>query len=388
MIKAQKYRIYPTKEQKVLLNKHIGACRFVYNLALETKMSAYSGSKTNLSRYDLQVQLKDLKNNLSWLKEINSQSLQTSLMNLDAAYLKFFKGLSDFPVFKNKHRSQSFQCPQNVKIKGNKIILPKFQEGISIVLSKEIKGEIRTVTISRTPTDKYYASILIENEVELPKLKPIKESTSVGLDLGIKSFLVSSDGQVFDNPKPLRKAMDRLKILQRRNSRKKKGSNNKCKHNRKIAIIHERVKNIRTDFLHKASDVITKQYDTIIVEDLNVAGMVKNHKLAQSINDVSWSTFTAQLKYKAQWRGKNYIEIGRFDPSSKVHFECGYINKELTLKDREWHCPKCNSIVDRDLNAAKNIKQFGIIKSGSERPKVPVELPTLVGALKQESRFI
>lgn len=384
MLKAFKHRIYPNKKQIILLEKHIGACRFLYNLALETKISAYS-SGVNISRYDLQVQLKDLKNECVWLKDINSQSLQTELMNLDGAYLKFFKGLSKFPNFKRKTEKQSFQCPQNVSIEGNKLWLPKFKTGIPIVQHRLFEGETRTVTISRTNTGKWFASILVKDMIDIPAKKPIKEITSVGIDLGIKTFAVLSDGKEYENPKYLRNSLTRLKVLQRRVSRKKKGSANRKKAVKRLAIIHEKVTNQRKDFLHKFSDAITKQYDTICVENLNVYGMVKNHKLALSINDVGWSMGLDFLKYKCEWRGKIYHEIGRFDASSKIHNKCGYINKELTLKDREWSCPKCGEIVFRDKNASMNIRDFGLNHLGSERAVEPVELLTLVGAMKQEA---
>ncbi len=385
MIKAYKYRIYPNNEQQTLINKHIGACRFLYNLALETKMGSYSVYQKNLSRYDLQVQLKDLKNECVWLKEINSQSLQTVLMNLDAAYLKFFKGLANFPNFKKKHQGQSFQCPQSVIIENNKLWLPKFKTGINIKQHRLFVGQTRTVTVSKAPTGKYFASILVEDQKQLPTKKTIKEKTSAGIDVGIKTFAVLSNGTEYENPKHLKNAISRIKVLQNRASKKKKGSNNRKKANLRIAIQHERITNKRKDFLHKASDAITKQFDTIIVEDLNISGMVKNHKLAQSISDAGWGNFGIYTKYKSEWRGKNYLTIGRFEPSSKLHNACGYLNKNLQLSDREWLCPKCGEIVLRDLNAAINIKNFGLKQTGWESPKAPAELLTLVRTMKQEA---
>ena len=385
MIKAYKYRIYPNNEQQTLINKHVGACRFLYNLALETKMGAYAINKTNLSRYDLQVQLKDLKKECEWLKEINSQSLQVSLMNLDAAYLKFFKGQNDFPNFKKKSGKQSFNVPQSVIIKRGKLSIPKFKEGINIVLHREIKGDIRQATISKTPTGKYFASILVETNTVIPNKKTIKEKTSVGIDVGIKTFAVLSNGDEYSNPKHLKNAISRIKVLQNRASKKKKGSANRKKANLRIAIQHERVTNKRKDFLHKTSATITKQFDTIIVEDLNISGMIKNHKLAQSISDVGWGNFATYLNYKSEWQGKNYLTIGRFEPSSKLHNKCGYLNKNLQLSDREWLCPKCGERVERDKNAAINIRNFGLTKTGWESPKELAELPTLVGTLKQEA---
>ena len=385
MLKAFKYRIYPDKEQQDLLNKHFGACRFIYNLALETKMAAYSSARVNLSRYDLQVQMKELKQECEWLKEINAQSLQTELMHLDAAYLKFFKG-AGFPKFKNKFGKQSFQCPQSSKIKDGKLVLIKFKEGIKIVLSRPFEGEIRTVTISKTTTNKYFASILVQDNKPIPKKKKVKDSTTIGIDVGIKTFATLSDGQQYENPRHLKKALKRLKMLQKRASKKVKGSSNRKKANLKVAIQHEKITNQRKDFLHKFSDSITKNFDTICVENLNIKGMAKNRNLAQAISDVGWSMGLDMVKYKAEWRGKTYHEIGRFDASSKLHGKCGYLNHELTLSDRQWICPKCGETVDRDKNAADNIKQFGLTFLGLGRPDFkPAELPTLVGTVKQEN---
>lgn len=385
MLMAFKYRLYPTKSQEVLLSKHFGACRFLYNLAIETKMAAYSSTRTNLSRYDLAKQLTDLKNDCDWLREVNAQSLQSELMHLDAAYSKFFKGLASFPRFKKRGSRQSFQCPQNSKLNEGKLKIPKFPEGIKIALSRPFEGEMRTVTISKTPTNKYFASILVQDNKPIPKKTKIKEETTVGVDLGIKTFAALSDGNQYENPKHLKRSLKRLKMLQKRASKKVKGSSNRKKANLKVALLHEKITNQRKDFLHKFSDAITKQYDTICVENLNIAGMVKNHNLAQAVSDVGWSSGLDMLKYKSEWRGKTYLEIGRFDPSSKLHSKCGYLNKELTLSDRTWVCPKCGGTVDRDMNAAENIKQFGLINLGLERPNLkPVELTTLVATMKQE----
>lgn len=261
MLKAFRYRISPTEEQKVLLNKHIGSVRFLYNIALETKQIAYASKQVNLSRYDLQRQLKDLKNECEWLKEVNSQSLQVALMNLDAAYLRFFKGQNSFPTFKKKSNGGSFNIPQNVFLEDGKLVIPKFKKGIDIVLRRPIKGEIRQATISRTPTGKYFVSILCETgEVIKPK-KNIKEKTTIGIDLGIKTFIVASNGQEFDNPKYLRKAQSKLKYVQRKYS-KNKGK--RTKH--RLAILHEKVANQRKDFLHKVSSELIKNHDSIAIK--------------------------------------------------------------------------------------------------------------------------
>jgi putative transposase len=384
MLKAFKYRLSPTKEQSILLNKHIGAARFVYNLALECKQMAWAGSKVNLSCFALHSQLKELKNECDWLKEINSQSLQQSITNLDKAYTAFFKGQNSFPNFKKKSNGGSFNIPQNVLLKNEKLVIPKFKKGIDIVLHRPIKGTIKQATISRTPTGKYFVSILCETgEAIKPKAK-IKENTSIGIDLGIKTFLVTSDGECFDNPKFLRNSLSKLKYMQRKYSKHK---GNRTKH--KLAILHERVANQRKDFLHKTSSELIKNHDSLAIEDLAVSNMIKNHKLAQAISDAGWSTFVTMLEYKSEWYGKNILKIGRFEPSSKLHANCGHINKDLTLKDREWTCPKCGEVVSRDVNAAINIKSFALknILSGTDR-KNQGKLPTLVGALTLEAHPI
>ena len=384
MLKAFKYKLSPTKEQSILLNKHIGASRFVYNLALECKQVAWAGNKVNLSCFALHSQLKDLKTECEWLKEINSQSLQQSIMNLDKAYTAFFKGQNSFPKFKKKSNGGSFNIPQNVLLENGKLIIPKFKRGIDIVLHRPIKGTIRQATISRTPTGKYFVSILCETGEVEKQLKPVNEKTTVGVDLGIKSFLVASNGKEYDNPKYLRKAQDKLKYNQRQYS-KHKGTRRKYK----VALLHEKVANQRKDFLHKVSTELIRENQSIALEDLNIKGMVKNHCLAGSISDAGWGMFVAMLEYKAKWNGVNILRIGRFEPSSKTCSECGYINKELTLKDREWTCPECGSVLSRDFNAAINIKNFALNKLCTEHTlKNHGTLPSLEGALTHEAQPI
>jgi len=385
MLKGLKYRISPTNSQKELITKHIGSSRFVYNLALETKNSAYLGSKHNFSPFDLIKQLPELKKECEWLKEVNSQSLQQSIQNMDIAFKKFFKG-AGFPRFKSKHKGrQSFSVPQNVIVEKGLLVIPKFKEGIDIILHRPIKGTIKSATISVTPTGKYFASILVDTDEIAPIKAPIKEETTVGVDLGIKTFLVTSNGLEIDNPKHLCKAQSKLKYVQRKYS-KNKGKRTK----KRLALLHEKVVNKRKDFLHKTSSnlINDSQIDTIALEDLNVAGMVKNHNLAQAINDVSWSAFVTMLEYKAEWYGKNILRIGRFAPSSKT-CSCGVINKDLKLSDRTWTCKSCGVTHDRDILAANNIKFFALKNnlSGTDR-KNHGELPTLVGVLTLEAHPI
>lgn len=384
MFRAYKYRISPTNSQKELIAKHIGSSRFVYNLALETKNAAYIGSKHNFSPFDLIKQLPELKKECEWLKEVNSQSLQQSIQNMDIAFKKFFKG-AGFPKFKSKHKGkQSFSIPQNVIIENNLLIIPKFKEGIDIVLHREIKGTIKSATISVTPTGKYFASILVDTNTEIPIKAPIKENTTIGIDLGIKDFAITSEGEVFKNPKNLRKAQGKLKYLQRKYS-KYKGKRTK----QRLALLHEKVVNKRKDFLHKTSTKLIRENQTICLETLAVKNMVKNHNLAQAISDASWSTFVTMLEYKADWHGKNILRIGRFAPSSKT-CSCGVINKDLKLSDRVWTCKSCGTTHDRDILAACNIKSFALKNnlSGEHRLKNQDELLTLVKVLTPEAQPI
>lgn len=382
ILKAFKYRLNPTKEQCVLIDKHIGSCRFLYNLALETKQIAYAGNKVNISCFDLARQLPALKKECEWLKEINSQSLQASITNLDAAYTNFFKGKSDFPKFKSKNKNtQSFNVPQNIILKNNKLIIPKFKKGIDIIQHRDFEGKIKQATLSKTHTGKYFASILVETTDNIVSKNPITKENTVGIDLGIKDFLTTSDGKKFANPRFLKNSLSKLKFNQKRYS-KKKGKKRKYK----LQKLHEKVANQRKDFLHKVSIDLVKSHDTIALETLKVKNMGKNRKLSQSILDVSWGAFITILEYKANWYGTNIIRIGTFEPSSKTCSDCGAINKELKLSDREWKCKTCNITHDRDINASVNIKNFALRKSCMEDTlKNRNELPTLVGVMTYEA---
>jgi putative transposase len=360
--RAYKYRIYPTKQQEVLIAKHLGSCRFIYNYALAKKVKAYQVDGTNLSRFDIQADLPNMKKSeeYCWLKEVNSLSLQASLANLDSAYTKFFREHKGFPRFKSKKDSkQSFSIPQNTRVdfENGRIFIPKFKGGIKTKFHRTFEGIVKSSTISRTATGKYFISILVEvNEPDVP-MKPICENKAVGIDLGIKTFAVLSDGTEIPNPKHLKQSLDKVKKLQRSLSHKNKGSKNRDKARRKLALAHEQVTNRRNDFLHKVTSYLVNNYDTICLEDLNVKGMVKNHHLAQALEDIAIGTFNTLLEYKAKERGVNILRIGRFAPSSKM-CTCGYINHNLTLAMREWVCPECGKVHDRDFLAANNIKRF------------------------------
>ena len=364
--RAYRYRLYPNEEQKVLIAKHLGSCRFIYNYALAKKVKAYQVDGTNLSRFDIQADLPNMKkfDEYCWLKEVNSLSLQASLANLDSAYTKFFHEHKGFPNFKSKKDSkQSFSIPQNTKVdfENGRIFIPKFKSGIKAILHRTFDGIVKTSTITRTSTGKYFISILVEVDEPDVSMKPICENKAVGIDLGIKTFAVLSDGTEIPNPKHLKQSLDKVKKLQRSLLHKTKGSKNRDKARRKLALAHEQVTNRRNDFLHKVTSYLVNNYDTICLEDLNVKGMIKNHHLAQSLLDIAIGTFNTLLEYKAKERGVNILRIGRFEPSSKM-CTCRYINHNLTLAIREWTCPECGSIHDRDLLAANNIKRFAFRK--------------------------
>jgi putative transposase len=369
ILRAYKYRIYPTKEQEVFLVKHFGCSRWVYNYALDKKIKTYQTTKKSLSRFTIQKDLPELKKaeETKWLKEVNSQSLQASLENLDKAFTKFFRDKKGFPKFKSKHNNrQSFSVPQNgiVDFETNTISLPKFTKPIKCKLHRRFEGKSKTVTISKTPTGKYFVSVLVEVNEEIPELKPIDENKAIGIDLGIKTFAVLSNGEEIQNPKHLRSALKRLKRQQRRVSKKVKGSNNRIKAVKRLAELHEKVSNKRNDFLHKTTSKLVSDHDTICLETLKASNMVKNHRLAQALSDISIGRFNEILEYKARWNGVNILRIGQFEPSSRM-CTCGVVNKELKLSDREWVCQSCGEMHDRDQLAANNVKRFAFVKNNT-----------------------
>lgn len=381
IIKAYQKRIYPNKKQTELIEKHFGANRWIYNWGLNKKIKSYQENKKSISCFDLIRELPGLKKENEWLKEISSQSLQQSIRNLDNAFTKFFREKKGFPNFKSKKRNKnSFQTPQGNKINFKKKILQFEKIGkLKIRIEKEFKGRIKTTIISKNNINQYFASIVVETPDNCLKKKAIKEKTTVGIDLGIKDFAVLSSGERISNNKFLKNNEDRLKVLHKRASKKKKGSQRRIKANFNLAKLYNKTKNQRSDFLHKFTHKLThdNQVHTIAIEDLNVSGMLKNHCLAKSISDVSWAEFRRQLNYKCSWYGKNLIVIGRFEPSSKM-CSCGEINADLKLSDREWTCKKCKTKHDRDLLASQNIKRFALKKQNlitpSPRGKESMEL--------------
>ena len=396
MLRAYKYRIYPTEEQKVLFAKTFGCCRFVYNWALNLKIEAYKQDKKSVAYKEVQDRMvNELKKENQWLTEVNSQALLNSIRNLDTAYKNFFRDTHavGFPKFKSRKSKQSFQCPQhcNVDFVKGTITIPKAKD-IPAVLHRKFKGTVKTVTISMTPSGKYFASVLVDTETHELPATAIQSGTTLGIDLGIKSLAVCSDGRTFGSPKNLQRSLDRLKLFQKRLSRKQKGSANRNKARIKVARLQEHIADSRKDNLHKITRSLThdSQVRTICMEDLNVKGMQRNHHLAQAVGDASFGMFLTLLEYKCKWYGVNLIKIDRFAPSSKTCGKCGYLYKGLKLSERSWTCPECGTHHDRDLNAARNIKEFGLKALPVVRGEVkPVDYPTVDdrhNALKSRGR--
>lgn len=365
-MKATKYRIKPTKEQQQKLAVQFGCARFVYNDALAKKIEAYQKDKTVLSVYDLQKMLPKMKSaeETCWLKDAYAQVLQSSLRNLDVAFKNFFSKRARFPKFKKKNGKQSIQYPQGVTIEGGTIKLPKVGK-VKIVLSREVIGKIKTVTISKDSVGHYYASVLMDDGVIPPE--PVKSvESSIGIDMGIHDFVTTSTGEKVANLRFLKRSLRNLKRKQQSLARKKKGSKRREKAKLLVAKVHKQVANARNDFHHKLSFTLANENQVVCVEDLNIRGMTKNRKLARHIQDIGWHGFTTKLKYKLVDRGGTLVKIDRMFPSSKTCSFCGFKREVLPLSVRQWNCTNCGAHIDRDFNAAVNIHRQGILKLQAE----------------------
>ena len=371
-LKAYKFRIYPTEEQEIFFAKSFGCVRKVYNLMLDDRMKTYEETKNDPSKKMSFPTPAKYKNDFPFLKEVDSLALANAQLNLDKAYKNFFRDKSvGFPRFKSKKNPVQSYTTNNqngtIALIDNKFIkIPKLKSLVRIKLHRQPKGIIKSATISRHSSGKYYISLLCKEEIiELPKT-----NSTIGIDLGIMDFAILSDGQKIDNNKFTSKMEKKLKREQRKLSRralvaKKKGVNlseakNYQKQKRKVARLHEKVVNQRTDFLNKLSTEIIKNHDIICIEDLNTKGMLRNHKLAKSISDVSWSSFVTKLQYKADWYGRKIIKVDKWFPSSQICSECGHKDGKKSLEIREWTCPVCHTYHDRDINASINILTEGL----------------------------
>ncbi|KAA6344642.1 hypothetical protein EZS27_007732 [termite gut metagenome] len=449
MIKSYKYQLNPTNKQINYFERNFGCCRFIYNWGLGLKIKTYKETGKSIGYVELARELTLLKQNTDykWLNDISNESLQQSLRNLETAFMKFFREKKGFPKFKNRYISdKSFKNIQNIHVdfQKHKIKIPIIG-WIKFYKNQEFNGKTGTITVSKDSTNRYWVSILVEDGIELPtKIKIEDNDKTIGIDLGLKYFMILSNGIKIENPKFLEKVEKKLACYQRRLSyyvsdevkkkrqekcketkekngteipkekkhkfkfqkhvskhkkyQKIKGSNRWEKQKLRTADIYRRVHNLRVNYIHQVTNKLVKEYDTLIFEDLNVSGMVKNHKLANSISSVSWYETLRQISYKCNWYGKNFIQVDRFDPTSKLCSKCGYKKDSLELSEREWICPVCGTCHDRDVNAARNIRNFGLIGQVKQHynkikhtPVVnggeDVELPELVGAKKRQDNI-
>lgn len=353
---SHKYRAYPTDAQAKLLAQTFGCARFVWNHILDWRSKEYSLNGTRINYTKSTAKLTEIKQEFAWLYDVSNVALQQSLRNQDRAFSNFFAKRGKYPAFKSKHDKQSIRLTSNAfRIKGGKLFIAKSDEPLAFAQSRPLPEKINSLTISKDAAGRYFVTFQGEED---KSLLPVNDK-SIGIDLGLSHFAVTSDGEKIEAPKIFRKHEAKLARYQRALSRKQKGSNNRNRARRKVARLHAKIADTRKDFLHKLSTSIIRENQTVSVEDLNVIGLQKNRRLAKSIADASWSEFVRQLEYKSAWYGRTFVKISRWYPSSQICSSCGHRDGKKALSVREWTCPECGTIHDRDINAAININTVG-----------------------------
>ena len=375
-----------------MFEKHFDSTRYIYNVVLERKINAYRNEGISIGENEMCKQIGILRTEIEWLKDVYPNTLKFAIKSAYSAFTYCGRNISEFPQFKTKKdlkRTFSFEA-----------FTINFEKGV-IKVSPLVGGEIKTVfsrifedtrgyrsrkriTISRTTTGKYFASLLIDDGKELPTSEPYDQDTTMGIDVGLKHFITLSNGEKVENPRFLKNSLTRLKVLQRRNCKKQIGSKNRKKSRRQVAKLHEKIANQRSDFQHKLSAQLISENQALAVENLNVEGLKQNHKFSQAVSDAAWFTFTYMLRYKAKWYGKTVIAIGRFEPSTKTCSNCGYYYKDITLGIRKWQCPECGAMHDRDINAAINIKNFALKITPGDTGEGLADSRTKVQGMNQE----
>jgi putative transposase len=357
ILKAYKYRMYPTPEEVVFLNKTFGCCRFVYNYFLAEKQRCFKEEKKSLSHSECSKKLPELKKEFPWLQEVPSVTLQQSLLHLNTAFRKFYKKEARFPKAKKKRADQSASFMKNAfTYEKGKLTLAKMKKPLDVIYSRKFQNQPSSLSISKSSSGKFYVSFLVEEEIETLR----RVDQTVGVDLGLTHAFVTSDGDKQEPCKALKKSLKKLRRKQKDLSKKRKGSANRTKAKKKVALVHEKVRNQRLDAIHKTTHKLVSENQAICVEDLSVKNLMKNKKLARGISDAGWGTFLRILEYKSDWYGREFVQVDRFFPSSKTCHCCKKIYEALSLKERAWVCLECEALHDRDINAAQNIKEEGL----------------------------
>jgi len=388
---SYQFRLYPNKNQRVLLEKHFGCNRFVYNHFLQRKITFYKETKKTIGWVDLSNELPKLKEENEWLNEVASHSLQQTILHLDNAYTNFFRSNMGFPKFKSKkNQKQSYCIPDFPSIRpdyeNRRLYLPKFiqtknkDNRLKCIFDRKIEGKIKQCTVSRK-VNRYFVSILVEQDIEFPQKPKIEEETTIGIDFGVKTFMTLSNGTKIESPKYFKQSQDKLAKHQQELEKLTKGSTYWISKKEQISKLHAKIARQRKDFLDKLSYKLTheNQVKTICIEDLSIKQMQSQNESPTNriIGDLSWFNLTKMIQYKSDWYGKNFLKIGRFDPSSKTCNICGNVYHELRRDEREWKCVRCNIIHDRDINASRNIKDFALNKMGFQKDRnYPIETQT------------